>query len=92
VNTETWEEFIKEAKEDIIKLLTCNKKDAMKFVEKYKLFFRRGEFSVFDAVNEFAWKYGIDISYDKKGNIIITKLAKLASQLASDENVKETLG
>lgn len=69
---------IEEATKDIIELLVIDKESTTRgkvggFAGKYKLKSKDGTLSVMDAVNAFAWKYGLDIDFDKEGKVVITK-------------------
>ena len=69
---------IKEATKDITELVVIDSDHATKakvvgFAEKYKLGAREGRLSMLDIVHVFEMKYGLDISFDKEGKVVITK-------------------
>ena len=69
---------IEEAKKHITELLVIDSEDATKrkivsFVETYKLFSTTVCLSITDVVRTFEKKYGLDISFDKEGQVVIAK-------------------
>jgi len=69
---------IEEAKKHVTELLVIDSEDATKrkivvFAETYKLFSKTVRVSGADVVRAFEMKYGLDVSFDKEGEVVITK-------------------
>ena len=70
--------LIEEATKDITELLVIDSEDATKrkivsFVETYKLFSTTVRLSITDVVRTFEKKYGLSVSFDKEGKVVVTK-------------------
>jgi len=76
--TDKDKKLIEEATRDIMELVVIDsdhitKRKIISFVEKYKLTSRITSISMTDMVRIFEMKYGLYVSFDKEGKVVITK-------------------
>ena len=76
---------IEEATKHITELMVIDndhvtRRKIVVFAETYKLFSKTVNVSGADVVRAFEMKYGLDVSFDKEGNVVITKTKEVKPQ------------